>query len=222
MASDLVAAARPPLVECCQDGGRARVGVVRQGRRDVDDVATAPCEHLGDGALGEQEEPSEVDADRGCVVVAGVVGERLGDKDSGVVDEGVDSPEALHGPSDDALDGLRVGDVSVDGQDRRVLGRPDRSGAGHDRPAPRRYSATTPAPMPREPPVTMTTLWTRWLIPRRPSRDPPRTGVSGCLGLGDLRRLPELEAVAFGIKGMTEPPVARLRDLVLDGCSSRT
>ena len=51
--------------------------------------------HLGDGALGQPEEPGEVDPDDQGVVVGGVVGERLGDEHAGVVDQGVDAAEAL-------------------------------------------------------------------------------------------------------------------------------
>ena len=80
MASDLVADGEAALGERGQHGRRAGVGVVGEGGGDVDDVAAASLEHLGDGALRQPEEAGEVDADHRRVVLGGVVGERLGDE----------------------------------------------------------------------------------------------------------------------------------------------
>jgi hypothetical protein len=99
-------------------------------------VAAASLEHLGDGPLGEPEESGEVDADHSCIVVSGVVGERLGDEEAGVVDEGVDASEALECPADDPVGGGGLGHVPLDGEHGRVCGGLDRPGGGHDRPAP--------------------------------------------------------------------------------------
>ena len=102
-ASDLVAEAMPPLVSDVKTEGALRVGVVGQGRGDVDDVAGSLLQHLDDGALGQREEPSEIDADHRFVVIGGVVGERLGDIHPGIVDETVDAAEALECPADDPV-----------------------------------------------------------------------------------------------------------------------
>ena len=99
-------------------------------------MARSLLQHFGDGALGQREEPGEIDADHRCVVVGGVVGERLGDVDPGIVDEGVDAAEALECPADDPVGGGGFGDVPVDGEHIRVPVGLDRPGGGHDRPAP--------------------------------------------------------------------------------------
>jgi hypothetical protein len=43
--------------------------------------------------------------------------------------------EAPERGTDDPVGGSRLGDVSFDGDDTRILGGLDRAGAGHDRPA---------------------------------------------------------------------------------------
>ena len=83
-----------------------------------------------------EEEPGEVDADHGCVVVGGVVGERLGDVDAGIVDKGVDAAEAFECAADDPVGGGGFSDVPVDGEHPRVPAGLDRPGRGHHRPAP--------------------------------------------------------------------------------------
>ena len=69
IASERVTAASPPLVRDGQRGGPPAVGVVDEAGADVDDVAAALCDHLPDRALGDVEEPGQVDGgDRGVVV----------------------------------------------------------------------------------------------------------------------------------------------------------
>jgi tetratricopeptide (TPR) repeat protein len=107
----------------------------------VDHVAAVPPRHLGDGPLGQPEEPGEVDPDGGGVVGGGVVGggvvgERLGDEHARVVDQGVEAAEPFQRCADDPVGGRRVGDVSGDGEHVRVLRGLDRAGTGHHRPAP--------------------------------------------------------------------------------------
>jgi hypothetical protein len=72
----------------------------------------------------------------GPVGASGVVSERLGDEDAGVVDESVDAPEALECPADDPVGGGGLGHVPINGEHGRVPGGLDRPGTGHDRPAP--------------------------------------------------------------------------------------
>ena len=116
IASDLVAAFRPPLVSEASTDGTPRVGVIDQAGRDLDDVAAALLLHLGDGELGDVEEARDVDADHGRIVFGGVLRERLGDEDAGVVDQRVDAAEALDGLRDHALGGVPVGDVAGHGE----------------------------------------------------------------------------------------------------------
>jgi hypothetical protein len=53
----------------------------------------ALLEHLGGDALADEEEAREVRGDLRVEVLRRVLGERLGDEDPGVVDEGIDTPE---------------------------------------------------------------------------------------------------------------------------------
>lgn len=71
--------------------------MVDQAGGELDDVAAALAEHLLDGELGDAEEAGQVDTGHRVVVGLGVVGERLGDENAGVVDQGVDAAEALNG-----------------------------------------------------------------------------------------------------------------------------
>ena len=85
----------PALGERRERGGSRGVGVVDEARGDVDDVAAALGDHLRDRALGDVEEPGEVDGGDRVVVVERVLGERLADVDPGVVDQGVDPAEPV-------------------------------------------------------------------------------------------------------------------------------
>jgi hypothetical protein len=65
-------------------------------------------------------EAREVDGDQGVEVLEGVVREGLADVDAGVVDQGVDPAKALDRLVDDALGGVRVGEVAWHDHDPRV------------------------------------------------------------------------------------------------------
>src|SRR5207302_9820446 len=78
-----------------QSGRRRAPGMVDEAGADADDVATALGEHLPDRALGDVEEPGEVDSCDGDVLIERVVGERLADEESGVVDQRVDTSEPV-------------------------------------------------------------------------------------------------------------------------------
>ena len=84
IANDLVAAATPPLVSA---------------------VST-------DGALRQPEESHYIDAHDRSVVRSGVVGERLGDVGTGVIDQRVDAPEAREGLADDPVRGCGLGELA--------------------------------------------------------------------------------------------------------------
>jgi hypothetical protein len=78
-------------------------------------------------------EAGEIDAqDRGAVGL-GVLGERLGDEDAGVVDERVDAPEPGHAFGDRPLGGLAIGDVAGHRDDFIIVRRLDRA-RGRDHP----------------------------------------------------------------------------------------
>ncbi len=80
--------------------------------------------------------------------LGGVDGERLGDEDSGVVDQGVDASETRECFADDPVGGCGLGDVSLDGEHGRVLGGLDRKGVGDDRLALRALPGDEAAPVP--------------------------------------------------------------------------
>ncbi len=115
-----------------QHGRDARVGVVDQAGGDVDDVAAALGEHVLDGELGDVEEAVEVHRGHGGVVVGGVVGERLGDEDACVVDQGVDPAEPFDGRLRRPFGGGAVGDVALHCDDAGVVGGGDRAGDRDD------------------------------------------------------------------------------------------
>ena len=96
IASDLVAAFRPPFVsEASTDGTPA----IAWSTRLVVICTTWPLPlllHLGDGELRDVKEAGDVDAEHRRVIGLGVLGERLGDENAGVVDQRVDAPEPGH------------------------------------------------------------------------------------------------------------------------------
>jgi hypothetical protein len=106
--------------------------VVCQAGGDVDDVAFALFFHLVDRELGDVEEAVQVHRQHVGVVFGGVRGERFGDEDTGVVDQGVDAAKTCDGFTDDLLCDFRVADVARHGEDVRVGGRFDRTRRGDD------------------------------------------------------------------------------------------
>ena len=65
--------------------------MVHQSRGDLNDMTVTLLFHLGDGELGDVEEAVDVDTHHGRIVGQRVLGERLGDEDSGIVDQGIDA-----------------------------------------------------------------------------------------------------------------------------------
>src|SRR3954469_16336726 len=101
--------------------------MVDEAGRDVYDVTAPLLEHGVQHALRYVEEPREVHADQRAELVVGVVGERLGDEDAGVVDQGVDAAETAQCLRDHAFGRGRVRDVAAYGHDVRVRGGRDRA-----------------------------------------------------------------------------------------------
>src|SRR5271156_5065833 len=96
-------------------------------------MAAALLLHLGDGELRDVKEPGDVDAQDRHVVGLGVLGERFGDEDAGVVDERVDPPEPGHPFGDRTLGRLPIGDVAGNREDLIIVRRSDRA-RGRDDP----------------------------------------------------------------------------------------
>jgi hypothetical protein len=90
-------------------------------------MAATPLLHLGDGELCDVKEPGDVDAQDRRVVGLGVLSERFGDEDAGVVDERVDAPELGYAFGDRTLGRLPIGDVAGNDQDVVVVRRLDRA-----------------------------------------------------------------------------------------------
>jgi hypothetical protein len=79
------------------------------------------------------EKPGEIHRGDELVVRRGVLGERLGDEDAGIVDQRVDPAEPLDRRRHDPVGGRGFGDVTGDGGHARVIGRCDRACVRHHR-----------------------------------------------------------------------------------------
>jgi hypothetical protein len=88
MASDRVAAARPPLVSAVSTEGTLE--------------SATSC---------QSKEPREVDADDRVIVVCRVVDERFGEIEPRIVDQRVDPTERLQGGDGDSFGGPRIREV---------------------------------------------------------------------------------------------------------------
>ena len=99
-------------------------------RRDIDDVAGTRPKHPGCCLLREVEEPPKIDRDHRREIGFGIVNELLGDENTGVIYQRVDSSETLN--VDDALGGIATGDVAIYDQDSRITGGIDRARVGDD------------------------------------------------------------------------------------------
>ena len=78
------------------------------------------------------EEAAEIDRNDRREILGGIVGERLGDEDAGIVDQRVDAAETLERLRYDLLRRRRIGDVAGNGQNIRIPRRLDRAGIGDD------------------------------------------------------------------------------------------
>lgn len=107
--------------QCGERRRQSRIRMGDQAGRDLHDMAAAAFLHLGDGELRDSEKSGDVDAQHRGEIIAGVAGERLGDKDAGVVDERVDPPEAIHSCGDDALGRLGIRDIAGYGQNVVII-----------------------------------------------------------------------------------------------------
>src|SRR5438132_12589916 len=97
VASERVRAASPTFGEGRQRGGCLTVGVVDEAGGDVDDVTAPLGDHLADGALGDVEEPGQVDGSDRCIVLECVFREGLSDEYPCIVDQVVDPSEPVEG-----------------------------------------------------------------------------------------------------------------------------
>ena len=119
IASDLVAASRPPLV---RDASTDGTPLMAWSTRLVVMFTTWPPPCFTISAMARcvmWKKPARLTPSDRREVGLGVLGERLGDEDAGVVDQRIDAAEPGHGFGDHALGGLRVGDVAGDGENVR-------------------------------------------------------------------------------------------------------
>jgi hypothetical protein len=79
------------------------------------------------------EEPAQVHAERGVVILLRVVEKRLGDEDAGVVHERIHAPVRVGRRADDGVGDRRVGDVARNRADEAVLGCGNRARVRDDR-----------------------------------------------------------------------------------------
>src|SRR5262249_49480180 len=100
--------------------------------RDVDDMAGTRPKHPRCCLLREVEEPPKINGDHRREFGFGIVNELLGDENTGVVYQRVDSSEALNGRIDDALGSIAAGDVAIDNHDSRITSGLDRARVGNN------------------------------------------------------------------------------------------
>jgi hypothetical protein len=93
IASDVVAAFRPPFVSAARTAGTQAMGVVGEARGYPYNMAAPMLLHLGDGELRDVKEARDIEAQDRRVVCLGLLSEGFADKDAGVVDERIDAPE---------------------------------------------------------------------------------------------------------------------------------
>ena len=74
----------------------------------------------------------KINSDHRREIGFGIVDELLGDENTGVIYQRVDTSETLDGPVDDALGSIAAGDVAIDDQDSRITGGIDRARVGND------------------------------------------------------------------------------------------
>ena len=104
-------------------GGEGGDAVVGEDGTDVDDGAVAMGSHVADGGLGEQVGAAEV-TEVGVEFMGGVVGEGFGCEGAGVVDEKVESAEAIDGVLDQLVGCLIAGDIGRGDGDSVGVGEP--------------------------------------------------------------------------------------------------
>src|SRR6516164_8519513 len=88
--------------------------------------------HPGCYLLREVEEPAKINGDHRREIGFGIVDELLGDENTGVIYQRIDSSETLDGRIDDELGSIAAGDVAIDDQDSRITGGIDRARVGND------------------------------------------------------------------------------------------
>lgn len=96
-------------------GGGADLGEESGGGDDLEEVAVAAGEHVGEDGAGGVEMGAEVDGEDALPVYIGGI-EASGDEDAGVGTEEVDVAVGGEGAVDQLLDGGFGGDVGRDGE----------------------------------------------------------------------------------------------------------
>ena len=83
--------------------------------------------HLRDGELSDVEEAVDIDAHHGGIVGLRVLGERLGDEDSCIVDQGVDATKPGKTFSDHTLRCCALANIAGNDKNIGITRRPDRA-----------------------------------------------------------------------------------------------
>jgi hypothetical protein len=89
-----------------------------------------PARSIQVAAFCERWKTPKIDRDYRREIGFGIVNELLGDENTGVIYQRVDSSETLN--VDDALGGIATGDVAIYDQDSRITGGIDRARVGDD------------------------------------------------------------------------------------------
>src|ERR1700761_1600347 len=88
--------------------------------------------HMSQSKLRDVKKSREIDFDLAIEVIHRVLGERLADKDTRVVHEGVDASEAFDGCRDDLFSHFGIADISRHGYDALIRALLDVARVGND------------------------------------------------------------------------------------------
>jgi hypothetical protein len=107
--------------ERCRQGGQ---WLIRNRRRDADDMAGPGLQHPRRRLLSDMEDASQIYADHRGEVVQRIINERFWNENASVVYKCIDSSETLHRRVDDSCSGIGLTDVSLDPQSCIIASRP--------------------------------------------------------------------------------------------------
>lgn len=130
IARERVIALRPPLVRAARAAGSEAMGCSAIVAVTLTSRNPPEASRLLPSARGGR--TPKIDRDHRREIGFGIVSELLGDENTGVIYQRVDSSETLNGPVDDALGGIATGDVAIYDQDSRITGGIDRARVGDD------------------------------------------------------------------------------------------
>jgi hypothetical protein len=100
-----------------QQRGYLHVRLQSNAGGDIDDVTVLVLRHVGGSLLRGIEEAVQIGGDDGLHIGFGVIGDRLGNEDAGVVDQHIDLAELGDSLIKDGLGGFRLGDIAGDRQE---------------------------------------------------------------------------------------------------------